>query len=370
MIQLLKVILKNRRLMIIISISAFAVSSVISLILPPRYRVRTLLIPISVERDVTGMQGFLSQLGTFGESFAVYLRARKNYVIDLIIRSRRMSEVLNEKFDLESVYGVDGIDEVRRKLRERTSVYLRNEGVIELTFEDRDRQRALDIVNEYIRNVDSLLIDINTRFAGDRVSFLEREISRREEALSRTDSIFVEFQKEHGMFSLERQAKALMDIVTTLSAELAVLDTEKKLLSMVMKPEGRELEALEARISKIREELDKIKAGSEDSKGLFPSLESFPSLASTYVKLATEVKTQKFVIAYLKLKLEDAKLIAERNVSVLKVLDPPVLPEKRAWPKRKQIVMASTIAAFLWSSFILLLREQLGGFSIRKFLEE
>ncbi len=368
MIQLIKVILNNKRFIIIVAVVAFAVSAAVSLVLPPRYRAKAMLIPISVEQDVTGMQGFLTQLGTFGESFAVYLRARKDYVIDLIIRSRRMSDILNERFGLEEVYKVRGGDKVREELRKRTSVYIRNEGVIELTVEDRNPQRAFAIVREYIRNVDSLLIDVNARHAEDRVGFLENEIARREEAVSRLDSALVEFQKKHRIYSVEKQARALMDIISTLSAQLTILDTEKRLLELVVNPESREMEAVNTRIAQIKDELRRIKSGSKDADELFPPLESFPGIAVDYLKLASEIRTQQFVVAYLKLRLEDAKLMADRRVSVLKVLDPPVIPEKRVWPKRKQIVIASTIVALLWSSFFLMLREEVGDFSLKRLM--
>ncbi|MCK4235689.1 MAG: hypothetical protein KAX38_01130, partial [Candidatus Krumholzibacteria bacterium] len=57
------------------------------------------------------------------------------------------------------------------------------------------------------------------------------------------------------------------------------------------------------------------------------------------------------------LMLEDARISANRETSVIRVIDPPFVPEKRAWPKRKQIVIVSTLAALFWTCFFLALRE-------------
>ena len=67
------------------------------------------------------------------------------------------------------------------------------------------------------------------------------------------------------------------------------------------------------------------------------------SLAKRYIELAAEIKIEEFVLSYLKLNLEDSRLTSRRRISALKVIDPPFVPERRTWPKRKQIVMISTI---------------------------
>jgi len=40
------------------------------------------------------------------------------------------------------------------------------------------------------------------------------------------------------------------------------------------------------------------------------------------------------------------------------VIDPPAAADKRLWPKRKQIVMSSTIAAFFWVCLVLMIRKR------------
>jgi uncharacterized protein involved in exopolysaccharide biosynthesis len=69
------------------------------------------------------------------------------------------------------------------------------------------------------------------------------------------------------------------------------------------------------------------------------------------------------------LKLADAQILANSHVSTLRILDPPVIPEKRVWPKRKQIVLISTGAAFFWSGFFLLVRERIREGTFHLFAE-
>jgi len=359
MIELLKVLFRKKKTIAIITAAGFVVSAAVSLVIPPRYISQTMIMPLGIEKEIAGMESFFSQFGTFGESFSVYLRARKNYIIDLILRSRRMSQLMNERFGLEDVYGVKGLDGVREKLRERTGVFIRNEGVIELTVEDRDPERAFEMVSSYVEFLDSILIGLNVRYADEKVRFLKGEIERREAVVASLDSSLAEFQKEYGIFDISKQAKALVDIVSALMSRLAILDIEKKLMSMMLKPDVKEFDRINAQVEAIQDELRAIKEGSKDRRGrLIPPLNELPELSRDYIEIVSRIKVEEFVLAYLRMNLEDARMVANSRISVLKVIDPPFVPERRTWPKRKQIVLASTLASLLWACFFMLLLDE------------
>lgn len=361
MIPLLKAILRGKKYIIIFTVAAFVTSAGASLVIPPKYTSTTVFMPIGVEKEITGLRGFFSQLGAFGEAYSTYLRARKNYVIDFFVRSRRMSDLMNKRFDLEKVYRVNNAEEVKEELRRRTGVMIRDEGVIVLSVDDRDPTRARDMVSAYLAYLDTLLIDMNSSYAAERVRFLEGEIARRKRVVSRDDSMLAQFQKRYSLYDMQKQARAVMDLVSALSSRLSILDTEKKLLEMAMLPDVPELRSIDAEMARIEEQLAAIKNEGLDVKGrtkLFPSLNELPELSQKYVKLLSDIKMQEFAIGYLKLRLEDAKLSADKRVSVLKILDPPVVPERRSWPKRKQIVLFSTMAVFFWTAMVLLVIEE------------
>jgi len=319
-----------------------------------------MFMPLGIEKEITGMEGFFSQFGSFGESLSEYIRARKNYIIELILRSRRMSQLMNERFGLEDIYGVKGLDMVREKLRENTGVYIRNEGVIELTVEDSDPERAFEISRSYIEFLDSTLISLNMMYANEKVRFLKGEIERRESVVASLDSSLAEFQREYRLFDISKQAKATVDIVSALMSRLALLDIEKKLLGMMLKPDMKEFEKVNAQIEAIEDELRLIKEGSRGERSrLIPPLDELPELSRDYIEIVSKIKTEEFVLAYLRMNLEDAIITANSRISVIKVIDPPFVPERRSWPKRKQIVLVSTLASLLWACFFMLLVDEI-----------
>jgi capsule polysaccharide export protein KpsE/RkpR len=356
--SLLSVILRHKKAILLITAAGFVVSAAVSLVLPSRYVASAMFAPVGVERDITSLRAFFAPLGSFGESFAAYLRARKNYLIDTFIRSRRMSDIIDARFDLERMYHVSDPEEARQRLRAHTGVLIRDEGVIILTFEDRDRDRALAITREYVAQLDSILIDLTIESSRDQIAFLDGEIARREEAIDSTDSILQDYLGRYGLYEMQQQVRAMLDIVSDMSSRLSVLDVEKKLLELTMKPGSPELDKVEFEYRKLREQLLLLREkGAEPS--LFPPLKQLPEISSRYLQIMTERKMQEFVLAYLRLKLADARVSADSRVSVLTVLDPPAVPERRSWPRRKQIVMVSTAAAFFWGCYAMVVRESL-----------
>ena len=361
MLSLISVLLRRKKLVIAVTAAAFAVSAIVSLLIPPRYVSSASLLPLGVEKDITGLRDFFSSLGELGEISAGFLRARKNLIIDHLARSRQMCTLLDERFDLVSLYGESDPEALRGRLRERTGLVIKDEGVIVLSVEDESPQRAKELVEAYIANLDSILIGLAVENSERKRAFLEEEIGRREQRILEADTAIQHFQTEYGIYDIEEQARAALRITAALSARRSMLEIERDLLEMTLKPGSPELESVRNELELVEDRLSAMREGEAGREELFPPLSELPGLASEYVGMLTTRKLQEFVIMYLGLQLEDARLGSDRRASVLKVIDPPYVPEKRVWPKRKQIVMFSTLAAFFWSCFVLLVIEGIRG---------
>ncbi len=357
MIALLLAVIRRKKTVLAVTAAGLLISTVVSVLIPPRYVASTMFAPTGVEKDLTNLREFFAPMGSFGESFAAYLRARKNYLIDFLIRSRQMSDRIDARFDLKRVYGVDDDDEARRRLSEHTAVAIRDEGVIVLSVADRDRDRAIAITAEYLAQLDSILLDLVIENSRERARFLTGELARRERAISVTDSLIGGYLGRYGLYDMEEQVRVMLDIVSDLSGRLSVLDVEKRLLEMSMRPGSDELERIELEWNQLRKQLLILReTGAEPN--LFPPFKNLPSISTTYLQLMSERRMEEFMLAYLRLRIADAEMASNSPMSALKVLDPPAAPERRSWPRRKQIVLVSTAAAFFWGSFLMVLDER------------
>src|SRR5262249_47764544 len=81
---------------------------------------------------------------------------------------------------------------------------------------------------------------------------------------------------------------------------------------------------------------------------LYPSLEQLPLLGNTYYELARQAKIEEAVYEVLIKQYELAKVQEAKELPSIKVLDKPVVPERKAYPPRLLIIAGGTIFVFLF----------------------
>ena len=115
MLSFLSLLLRRKRTIVTAAVAGFVVSVALSLVLPSKYVSTAAFIPGGVEQELTGRSSFLSRLGSFSESYATFIRVGRNFIIDYIIRSNRMAEMMDSRFDLKEMYGKDSIEVARER---------------------------------------------------------------------------------------------------------------------------------------------------------------------------------------------------------------------------------------------------------------
>lgn len=357
MLQLLMVLLRHKKAIGIAAIAGFAVSAAVSLVLPPRYVSGAAFIPGGVERELTARGSFLDQLSVFGEAYATFVRVRRNFVIDYIIRSTQVARGMDERFDLRRIYRTGTVEDTRRELNRRIRVDVRDDGVIEIAVEARHPVLARDMAAALIEMTDSILVGMTVEYAGEKRRFLEKEVVRRSRRVAEIDSVMSDFMARHGIFEVEAQARAAFEVIGALTAKASALEIERSLLEMTAREGMPELRRLELEIGTIEEEIGRLREEGGHG-GLFPSLDGMPRIATEYFGLLAERMAQEFALAFIRLKLEDAVISSRQGAGAIRVVDPPYVPERRIWPRRKQIVMVFTLAVILWTSLVLIVRDR------------
>ena len=357
MLSFLSMLLRRKKVIVVAAVAGFVVSAAISMVLPRKYRAIGAFIPGGVEQELAGTGSFLARLGAISESYATFVRVRRNYIIDYIVRSNRMSALMDSRFDLREMYGKDTLTDARRELRERTYVNVRDEGVIEVAIEAPTAELARDMTAACIGFVDSILVELTTDNSAAKVVYLERQLEKSLASREVADSAIAGFMRARGIYEIESQAEATFSILGALSVRLRTLEIERSMMEISLRDDSTDLERIDLEIAKLRGEIERITLEGS-GEGLFPPLSEIPELATEYLGMVAERMSQEFAIAFIRLKLEDARLSSEKKGGAIRVIDRPVLPEQRSWPKRKQIVIVLTLASVLWASFITLIIEK------------
>ncbi|HNS20095.1 MAG TPA: Wzz/FepE/Etk N-terminal domain-containing protein [Sedimentisphaerales bacterium] len=186
----IQVLVKYRWTMLLVCFLAMATSGTISFLWPPSYVAKASIVPpIELSGGKTGLSSLL------GGSEGALLRSMMDTtsVADLyvgILESRTVVDAIIDRFDLVHVYDVnESRYETEKALRKRTRIDASEEGIVTITVEDRDPNRAAAVANAYVEELDKQNKKLSVGQATSKRVFLENRLKEVEQKLSRIESI-------------------------------------------------------------------------------------------------------------------------------------------------------------------------------------
>ncbi|RKX25024.1 MAG: hypothetical protein DRP45_06860, partial [Candidatus Zixiibacteriota bacterium] len=173
--KLLEVLAHRRGLMFTLVFLATLTAVVISLVLPKWYTANALLLPPS-EQSADGLAQ-LAQVGLFTSGARFPGMITLNDVYARILQSRRISDRIIERFNLQDQFDLPGKFGLYELLNERAGVQITDEGLLRFSFEDRDPQIAADIATAYVEELVKLNSEILSNSAREQREFIEARLS-------------------------------------------------------------------------------------------------------------------------------------------------------------------------------------------------
>src|ERR1019366_7015633 len=238
--------------------------------------------------------------------------------------------------------------DARKVLQQRTDIAEdKKSGIIMISVQDRDAQRSARLARGYIDNLNVRIAQLSTSAARREREFLEARLLSIKQQLDESTLQLSKFSSRNMTFDPQIQGKAMIEAASTLQGQLIAAETEISGLDQVYGPENSRVKAASARVGELRSKLRSM-SGAGDTKGssngqLGPSLEQLPLLGNTYYDLARQAKINETVYEVLTRQYEEAK-----EVPSIRVLDEPVVPERKVWPPRLIIIILGTLMTLLF----------------------
>lgn len=276
-----------------------------------------------------------------------------------ILRSRTVEDRIIQKFDLKSVYWAFTLEAAREKLEDRTSVTEdRKSGIITITVTDTDPQRATAMARAYIEELNRLVAEVSTSAARRERIFIEERLKVVKQELDQAAKEFSQFASKNAAIDIKEQGRAMVDAAATLQGQLVAALTELEGLKQVYTAENVRVRSVQARIEEIQKQLEKLGgtssgiAGVGEKEGeLYPSIRKLPLLGVPYANLLRRTKIAETLFELLTQQYELAKVQEAKEIPSVKVLDPPVVPEKRSYPPRLLILILGAMLSFALGAF-------------------
>jgi tyrosine-protein kinase Etk/Wzc len=352
----LTILVGYRRFIFLNFLGVCLIVAVISFLLPSWYRATTTVLPPERETLSLGLTSSLAgAISGLGTSYALPFMATPSDVIAAILKSRTVAEAVLEQEHLMKAYETKSREAALRELSSRVSVSVSPEGIVSLSYEDKDKIRAAGVANRFVEEMDRVNRETSTSQAKNARVFIEERLTKTQGDLSKAEEDLRNFQEENKTILLDSQMKTAIEKAADLKAEMVSSEIELNVLSKTMSPYHPQIQSLRSKINEIKRQLETLELGnqkeeSKDKTVLDVPFAEVPSLSLKLARLVREVKIQERVFELLTQQYEQYKIEETKNTPTIQVLDKAIPPEKRFKPKRGLLVGISGILSLFAST--------------------
>lgn len=270
-----------------------------------------------------------------------------------ILRSDQLARVVVEELDLESLWERENTSAAVRSLRNGIKIDTnREQSVITVSYQSTSPQEAKDIVDSYIQNFVRINQEVNLTETVQAVAFVEERLEEVERELADAVAELQAFQDKYRIFSLTEQSKALVDSYVKLEDRLREARQDYNVRLETLSPQNPELRVKKRNIEEMERQLLILEKGLIEEideeliqiSGTLIGLQDIPRLTLELSRLNQEIEILRETYQLLRSQLEVLKIDASRESEILRLIDPPLLPQT---PEGRGIALKGAIAGVL-----------------------
>lgn len=276
----------------------------------------------------------------FGSSAA---SREDQYMLQAHILSIDMLRQIEEKLGLRQAYAIPPMDfifrldedasqeEFLQYYRSRIDVIIDDaSGLLTIRTQGFTPEIAQAVNQEVVAISERFINESSHRLAREQMSFAESELKNARARLDDVRDRLLKFQEQHGILDPTAQAAANSGLTAQLQAMQARHEAELKGLQAYLNDEAPQVEALQAQIAGIRQQLqaERLRSVTNDD-GV-----SLNVLAGNYQELLAELEFQSDAYRGALTGLETARIESTRKLKSLVLVETPALPESAEYPRR------------------------------------
>jgi uncharacterized protein involved in exopolysaccharide biosynthesis len=349
---LLEMLARRRLFIVVLVIVATLLSVAIAMVLPKWYQASALLLPPKdLSLPVPGLARMSEVVSiTKGADLPVMVTPSDVYV--RILKSRTIAERIIEKFDLKTRFAADYFKQAYDVLMSQSEFKVTDEGLLLISFEDKDPTVAADVVNAFVEELDRVNRDIALERVRQNRNFIEERLAQVKQELAFARKEFEDFQLENRAVDFDEQTRLAVGQAVKLKITLAELDIELKMRERNLAEDNTDLVELRHRRHLVSEQLRQLEVSNPDSSFFSLPVASIPTLRGQYEVLYSRVRVGESLYRILLEQLEQAKIQENENIPTISILDRAKPPDTKSKPKRLLIVSGTFGLSVLFAVFM------------------
>jgi len=347
----------------------FGLSILTVLLLPKEYVSQARIMPPDQGSNSAAMIAALvgkSSAGGLAGLAGSLLGAKNNGALFVaLLHSGTVAGHLIDRFSLQRVYHNRYREDTAKRLGHLTKITEDTKsGVITIAVTDETRERARDLTQGYLDELNNLVAKVNTSSAHREREFIEQRLNTVQAELQRAQLELSDFSTKNTTIDIREQTRATVDAGAKLEGQLIAGESELDSLRQIYGNQNVRVRAAEARNATLERELQRANGRSvpnpdgvdTDASHPYPALRQLPQLGVRWANLYRNVRIHETVFDLLSEEYETARIEEVKSIPTVSVIDVPGLPERKSGPHRTLIVLISTLLSVVMTAAFLLAR--------------
>lgn len=343
LLDVAQILADNLRLLVLAPLAVGVVTLALTFRITPTFTANTKFLPPQQQQSAAAsMIQSLGSLGGLAGAAAGLKNPTDQYIA--FLKTRAITDVLVDRFDLLSRYNLKYRQDARKVLEDRTKITSGKDNIITLEFDDKDPDFAANVANEYINELRNLVTRMAVTEAKQRRIFFENLLLQTKKNLASAEQALT----ESGITTatINTLPSAALEGPARLRAQITAQEVRIASLSTYLTARAPELQQAQSELTALRAQLAKL--GQEKPKDSEKS--------GDYINKLRNFKYQETLFELLTKQYEIAR-IDESNEGSIQVIDKAQPPEKKSKPKKLLITIAATAITFILILFGVFLRK-------------
>lgn len=185
LLDLLIILARHKKIILIVTFGAALLVAGISLLLPNTYTAAAKILPPQSNQSSSVNSIMLAQLGGLAGAAGGALGLKDtNALYIAMLKSRNITEKVARRFDLQKIYDKKTTTDTLKTLEMASSISAGKDGVITVEVDDKDPERAAALANAYIEELNKLMQTFALTEASQRRQFFETQMKPAKDKLT------------------------------------------------------------------------------------------------------------------------------------------------------------------------------------------
>ena len=266
-----------------------------------------------------------------------------------LLTSRPIADALIQKFNLMTVYNARDMTQARKELADYTEVTAEKNGFITISVTDKDKKRVAEMANAYTDQLRVLTQTLAVTEASQRRLFYEEQLKQAKDALVAAELTFQLVQQQKGLVQLDAQAKAMIEGIGALRAQVAAKQVEVQALRSYSTERNPDVQLGERELTSLQAEEGRLEQANHSPGIAGLGLGNVPAAGLEYLRAAHELAYRQALFDMLMKQYDAARLDEAKQAAIIQVVEPAIEPDRKSSPKRPLIVLLVALASVLVS---------------------